>query len=146
MKTLVLPSLSILLLISCATPGNNPKIASESDTGTTRLASAPAAPKDVRFVCEDISTAETVPRLRVKLMVDGKESFSTTILGRDNDLGRDDFEHMGIPAEALDVAGAWWGGGGQYFYVILKDNEPVVFRGWQDEQQDHEGYAWEQVE
>lgn len=54
------------------------------------------------------------------------------------------FESYEIPKNALSACGGWWAGGGDYFYSILgKDGSIEVYFGWQDEEQEDDGYHWE---
>lgn len=48
-----------------------------------------------------------------------------------------------IPAEAVSACGGWWAGAGDYFYALVKDGKIVVYKGWQAEEQEDEGFHYE---
>ena len=56
-----------------------------------------------------------------------------------------DYKDKQIPAEAVAACGGWFAGAGDYFYAIEKNGKIVVFKGWQAEEQEDEGFHWEEV-
>jgi hypothetical protein len=102
-----------------------------------------AAPKHVRFVLKDLGESDFgAPQTQLSLDVDGTKTILDTVLAC-NLIPATTFSQYNIPKTALSACGGWWAGGGDYFYVVLQDNRPVVYQGWQDEQQEDTGYHWE---
>lgn len=55
------------------------------------------------------------------------------------------YAEMGIPAEAVDACGGWYAGGGDYFYVVKRNGNAVVYRGYMEEEQTDDGYHWTEI-
>lgn len=81
---------------------------------------------------------------QVLLTVDGKKEIIDTVMACEPIpvKSRADYD---IPDDALAACGGWWAGAGDYFYAILKDNKVVVYHGWQDEEQEDDGFHWKVV-
>lgn len=60
------------------------------------------------------------------------------------EMTRSEYEKNNIPADAIIALGGWWAGSGDYYYLVLRGGKPVLYAGWQDEQQTDEGYHWEE--
>jgi hypothetical protein len=97
-----------------------------------------------RFTIEDKGEDEYgIPRRNVFLNVKINKMLIDSVRSECNPIGKEEFERYEIPADAIDACGGWWAGAGDYFYVVKKDGEYHIYRGWQDEQQTDEGYHWQ---
>lgn len=99
---------------------------------------------DAQFVCTSISDDETMPRSLVSFYMNGKVQALDTINSCEL-IAKEDFERYDIPAEAVTAAGGWWAGGGDYFYATVNGNVCTVMQGWQDEEQEDDGFHYEQI-
>jgi hypothetical protein len=95
------------------------------------------------FIGED--EASGAPKNDIMLVVDGKEQKIATILACEK-IGVEDYERYGIPVNVPTACGGWWAGGGDYFYARVENGQAVVYKGWQDEMQEDEGYHWEKMD
>lgn len=77
----------------------------------------------------------------VLLTVDGKTTAIDTVYACET-IPASSFSQYDIPKEAKSACGGWWAGAGDYFYATIEKNKVVVYQGWQDEQQEDEGYHW----
>ena len=89
--------------------------------------------------------AQDVPHSIVFLGENGGAEPIDTVPVACSKIEKAEYAKMGIPADALDACGGWYAGGGDYFYVTLKDGKAVVYQGYQEEQQEDEGYHWKAV-
>ncbi len=121
---------SIALFVACNAP-SSPKT---------------AAPSIVQLTCDDLgSDPDTdTPHSAVSLLVDGKKTPIDTINGCSS-IDKAEYTQKQIPADAVAACGGWWAGAGDYFYVVLREGKPVVFRGWQAEEQEDDGFHWEKI-
>lgn len=130
------------LTISCGGGTTTPGTTTDSTAVTT---TQPTAPTKVELVFNALGEDEHGnPHNEIVLKVDGKEQKIDTILSCDI-IPTADYERFGIPATAVSACGGWWAGAGDYFYAIIENNQVVVYQGWQEEEQEDEGYHWEQV-
>ncbi|MEY4928133.1 MAG: hypothetical protein RI894_2571 [Bacteroidota bacterium] len=110
--------------------------------------SSPSASKakTVQLVCDDLDTdpVTEVPHSAVSLLVDGQKTPIDTINGCST-IEKAEYAQKQIPADAIAACGAWYAGAGDYFYVVLSGGKPVVFKGWQAEEQEDQGFHWEKV-
>jgi len=88
---------------------------------------------------------EGIPKSKIILNFEGELAEITTITGTCEIISKDRFTSYQIPHDALAACMGWYAGAGDYFYVILRENIPVVYKGWQDEMQDSDGYHWEEM-
>ena len=51
----------------------------------------------------------------------------------------------GVPQNALSACGGWWAGAGDYLYIVAEGNDAVVMAGWQEENQEDEGYHFKEL-
>jgi len=100
---------------------------------------------ELRFVYLGEDDASGAPKNDVMLVVDGEEQKIGTILACEN-IGEEDYERYGIPADVPTACGGWWAGGGDYFYARIENGEVVVYKGWQDEMQEDDGCHWEKMD
>jgi hypothetical protein len=91
---------------------------------------------DVKFIIKS-KYSEDMPSSDISISINGKETFLETILGDatiQNDIG---------VKNSITACGGWWAGAGDYFYAISSAKGVIVYKGWQDEQQEDSGYHWE---
>ncbi|HKK73827.1 MAG TPA: hypothetical protein VJ953_02040 [Saprospiraceae bacterium] len=99
---------------------------------------------DAKFVCTEISEDETMPRSILSLYLNGQVHSLDTISTCER-IGQEDYQRYAIPSGAVTAAGGWWAGAGDYFYAMVDGNVCVVMQGWQDEQQEDDGFHYEQI-
>jgi hypothetical protein len=123
-----------LLIIAC-----QPK----ADTPGTPEATVTSV--DASLSCTSLGEDENgIPKNLVVLYLNGKKHQIDTITACEN-IATTDYNRYGIPAEAATACGGWWAGAGDYFYATVEGNVCMVMQGWQDEQQEDEGFHYEQV-
>jgi hypothetical protein len=125
------------LLLAC-----KPKTAETKEE--TRTASNAPVNIEAQFVCADLTEDESMPRAALTLKLNGKMHVLDTIAVCES-IEPSDYARYDIPAEAVAAAGGWWAGAGDYFYARVEGNVCIVMQGWQDEQQEDEGFHYEQV-
>lgn len=152
MKTLAGINLLFVLTLVASCTESTEKRTSPSETtisaapkknGDTQQTMEQAPPKKVTFRLKDLGESEFgAPQTQVSLNVDGKQTIIDTALAC-SIIPANNFDQYDIPKNALSACGGWWAGAGDYYYVIVKDNKPVIYEGWQDEEQEDAGYHWE---
>lgn len=112
----------------------------------TVVTNQPPVEKGVKLVCKDLMIPDTVgnPLFDVFLSVDGVLTKIKSI-NQCKEIAREEYERYEIPKDAIAACGGWYGGGGDYYYVIMRDGKPVVFEGYQEEQQEDDGYHWKEI-
>lgn len=145
MKKIFFVSLSFLaavaLVIGCNNKSDNKTDDKKADTAITVTPSE----KGVKLICKDMGAdSMEIPHYDVYLSVDGVQTKIKSVNGC-SDITKESYEQYQIPKDAIAACGGWYAGGGDYYYVILKDGKPVVFEGWQEEQQEDEGYHWKEI-
>lgn len=133
-----------LMFFSCGKGKSNDQ--SGKNDSLTVQQNTPPSPKTVQLKCKSKGVDEFEnPQNDVILSVDGKDTVIARILSCE-EITKEQYKDMQIPAEATTACGGWWAGGGDYFYAYIKDGKVKVFRGWQDEGQEDEGYHWEEMD
>jgi hypothetical protein len=84
-----------------------------------------------------------IPHSILYLISNGKKITVDTIYSC-AEMIRSEYEKNKIPADAIIALGGWWAGSGDYYYLVVRGGKPVLYAGWQDEQQTDEGYHWEE--
>ena len=103
------------------------------------------AAQKVELRCEDLGTDKMdIPHNRVVLLVNNVRTVIDSAQGC-GIIDKVDYKDKQIPAEAVAACGGWFAGAGDYFYAIEKNGKIVVFKGWQAEEQEDEGFHWEEV-
>lgn len=132
------------IIVSCGSNTSN-KTSSNSDTikkpGITPDTLTAKSPMlDCQVLPED---SMGVPHSILYLYNAGKKITVDTIYSC-VEIERSEYKSHKIPADAIIALGGWWAGSGDYYYLILRGGKPVVYEGWQDEQQTDDGYHWEE--
>jgi hypothetical protein len=99
----------------------------------------------VRLSClTEIDSVTASPKSEVFLLLDEVKVKVADIMACDP-IPEEDFASYDIPAGALSACGGWWAGGGDYLYVVADDRGYEVWKGWQEELQEDEGFHFEVV-
>jgi hypothetical protein len=130
-------------------PNSNAKPAEPANAATTPAEPAgkpDSTEKIYRLEFKELAEKNDIPYCGVYLSVNGKpnliKSFNSASC---NVFEKSEYAEKGIPATAIDAGGGWYAGAGSYFYLIMKNGEPVVYEGWQEEEQTDKGYHWQPV-
>lgn len=134
-----LSGLLMILLFACQAPKED---ANTIDT-PAETTSEPIVIK-AQFICRDITVEEYMPRFEIALSLNQGLHIIDTIMSCAS-FSSNEYAQYQIPADAVSACGGWWAGAGDYFYAILEGNVCKVMQGWQDEQQEDEGFHYEQV-
>lgn len=127
--------LGICLLLMACQPKETPQESTETDLTSI----------EAELTCTALGEDENgVPGSLVALVLNGTKHDLDTIAACES-IGAADFGRYDIPTEAVSACGGWWAGAGDYFYVMVEGNVCTVMQGWQDEQQEDEGFHYEQV-
>lgn len=155
MKSPTLLSCGLLLLTACSgthrTPSSHKQRehtepSKEPAGNTAAVSSATAAPPDVRLEVRQLKPLEyDLPQCQIMLIVDDKVFVIDTVSAA-APLKRASYSEYDIPGNAIAALGGWYAGSGDYFYIILENNRPVLYCGWQDEGQEGSGYHWKRSE
>ncbi|OWY26209.1 hypothetical protein C7N43_37505 [Sphingobacteriales bacterium UPWRP_1] len=84
----------------------------------------------------------SIPRSVLLLGENGGATALDTLSVTLEKIEKERYAEMGIPADAIDACGGWFAGGGDYFYVVNRNGNAVVYRGYLEEEQTDEGYHW----
>ena len=137
----MLLSAAVVLVIGCNNKSDKKADDKPADTTTVVIPSE----KGVKLICKDMGTDSLgIPHYDVYLSADGVQTKIKSV-NACNDIAKESYEQYQIPKDAIVACGGWYAGGGDYYYVILKEGKPVVFEGWQEEQQEDEGYHWKEI-
>ena len=131
----------VVLIVFIQCKNNNPQSTKEVSEEVT-------ISKDKRieidFLITEIPNDSTeIPKSKVALVVNKKKYDIAIVNAYPNLIKKADFINFGIPKTAVTACQVWWAGAGDYFYVLKSDDIVQVYVGWQDEQQEDEGYHWE---
>lgn len=120
--------------------------ACQPNTPKTDNTDQPESVAGVSLTFENLAPdAQEIPHSIVFLGENGGAEPIDTVSIACNKIEKAEYAKMGIPADAIDACGGWYAGGGDYFYLILTNGKPVVYQGFQEEQQEDEGYHWKAV-
>lgn len=141
MKTLyVVFATFALVLFGCS-----PKVAEAVEVvETVEVNEVDTPPNQGKLQCVFLGEDEFgTPRNEVVLLNgDMREKVSECLACED--IPMEAFESYQIPKNALSACGGWWAGAGDYYYSIQgKGGSIEVYFGWQDEEQEDDGYHWE---
>lgn len=151
MKTTIL-TLAVLLSIGYSCSSGNDKEKNVEEKSKVSMQNTPdkkteeaeetMAPKAVQLKGKFLKEDEYGnSQYAVLLTVDGKTTAIDTVLACET-IPASNFDQYDIPKTAKSACGGWWAGAGDYFYATIEENKVVVYQGWQDEQQEDEGYHW----
>lgn len=139
MKSIITLALAAFLAVGCNTSQTGSNTGENKDTVPT--VSEPK-PKEAILFCTSLGEKEPgIPLYEVSLMYDEMPTLLDTV-NACAEIDAKDWASMGIPAKAVSAVGGWFAGGGDYFYVIPYGAGVQVFKGWQDEAQEDQGYHW----
>jgi hypothetical protein len=132
------------VFLSCG--NKKDKKTGEVSKADTVVKDSPVAEKGVKLICKDLMVPDTVgnPLFDVFLSVDGVKTKIKSI-NQCSEIPKEEYARYEIPKEAIAACGGWYAGGGDYYYVIMRDGKPVVFEGFQEEQQEDNGYHWKEI-
>lgn len=151
-STFLTVSLLLMLTYSCTTGDGQTK--NESGNTSEKVENAASEEKE-----DETVVLETPPKsvqlkgkflkedeygssyYAVLLTVDGKTTPIDTVNACEV-IPASNYDQYDIPKAAKSACGGWWAGAGDYFYATIEKNKVVVYQGWQDEQQEDEGYHW----
>jgi hypothetical protein len=91
---------------------------------------------DVKFIIKN-KFSEDMPSSDISIFINGKTTFLANVSSGvevQNDIGE---------KNSITACGGWWAGAGDYFYVAPSAKGVIVYKGWQDEEQEDSGYHWE---
>lgn len=132
----------VIFLMACDTDNKRIK---ESSTEEFVSSEGKILPREVKLFCVSKAPDEyDNPKSAVFLSINGKEQEIAEIYAC-SDIQKSEYEKHEIPPEAIMACGGWWAGAGDYFYIIDIAGEIKVFQGWQDSQQEDEGFHWEEI-
>jgi hypothetical protein len=80
------------------------------------------------------------PMSEIKLTVDSKEYKIAKVPGVGTQVDETIF-----PKDALASCSTWWAGSGDFFYATLVDNKVIIYKGWDGEGNEENGYNWEKI-
>lgn len=132
--------LGLFLFSACQQKKTNDTTTTEQDPAET----AEPIKMDATFECTQLSQDEDTPQHLVSLRLNGGLHALDTIMACQT-IEREEFGNLGIPAGAVSACGGWWAGAGDYFYAEIDGNVCTVMQGWVDEQQEDEGYHYQQI-
>jgi hypothetical protein len=143
-RVIILISSLGFIFYACGTGKTSDK---PSKTDTTIVTQTPPIdPATVILKCVDKGMDEYEnPINEVVLSINGKDS----VIARTSacaEITKAQYKEMQIPAEATSACGGWWAGGGDYFYAVVVNEKVKVFRGWQEEGQEDDGYHWKEMD
>lgn len=132
--------LVIALVFACQSNQSEPE-----NSNTEEKEAAINAPSiDAQFYCRDLTTSDDMPRAEVSLYLNKARYVIDTIQTCDL-FEPADYAKYEIPAEAISACGGWWAGAGDYLYAIVEEDVCIVMQGWQDEQQEDDGFHYERA-
>lgn len=104
----------------------------------------PVPMASVKLVCKEFQKdSMEIPYYKVYLSIGGKETFIREV-NNCSEIPKEEYARYEIPKEAFEARGGWYAGGGDYFYLIMRNGQPVLFEGWQEEGQEDTGYHWKE--
>jgi len=101
-------------------------------------------PESPHFTCNSWGEADGIPSNEVTLNIADFEYILDTINTCET-INPADYASHDIPGTAIDACGGWFAGGGTYYYLNRTENILDVYMGWQDEEQEDQGYHYKVV-
>jgi hypothetical protein len=133
----------LLAFFVAACQPNNPQNAEHNTENTADADRTMGSTVPLGLRCKDLGMDKNeVPHNAILLIQNGVATPIDSVLGCET-IEKADYASKQIPADAVAACGGWYAGAGDYFYLVLKNGKPVVYKGWQDEQQEDEGFHWE---
>lgn len=153
----IIPQVLLLTFLSCLLFScDNGLKSQESEEKVNTQTSTPAepAPEEVEETLTELLLSSKYlgedkngnPRSEIILKMDTKEKKIATVTGKVQMIAAAQYADFGIPNTATSACSSWYAGSGDYFYSELKNNEVMVYKGWQDEMQKESAYHWEPMD
>lgn len=132
-------ALLFILVFAC-----QPQTEEPGNSKATQEVIAKPSNISAEFYCRPLTTNEDMPQFEVSLYLNSSRYIIDTILSC-NLYTASDYAKYDIPKEAISACGGWWAGGGDYFYAVVQEDVCTVMQGWQDEEQEDEGFHYERL-
>ena len=97
---------------------------------------------DAKFIIVEIIDEDENPTSAIYVQYNEKKVLINTLNGNASIVDKSEF-YMGVPKTAISACGGWWAGAGDYYYLISSAKGLTIYHGWQDEEQEDEGFHWE---
>lgn len=97
---------------------------------------------DAKFVIVEIVDEDENSTFEIYVQYNKKKVLINTLNGNASIVDKSEF-YMGVPKTAISACGGWWAGAGDYYYLISSAKGLAIYHGWQDEEQEDEGFHWE---
>ena len=98
-----------------------------------------------KFIIVEIIDEDDNPTSEIYVQYNEKKILIETLHGNANIVDKSEF-YLGVPKTAISACGAWWAGAGDYYYIVPSVKGVGLYHGWQDEEQEDEGFHWEFVQ
>jgi hypothetical protein len=124
------------------------KPADTSATGSTTpeaVASAPTVLKDASLVCREIRDLNDIAPLSEVSVKIGEKTTLVDSISTCQMFTPEEYDGFKIPKNAVAACGGWWAGAGDYIYLVYEGNDAVVMAGWQAEEQEDEGFHYQEI-
>jgi hypothetical protein len=95
-----------------------------------------------KFIIVEIIDEDENPTSAIYVQYNEKKTLIETIHGNASIVDKSEF-YLGVPKTAISACGGWWAGAGDYYYIIPSVTGVALYHGWQDEEQEDEGFHWE---
>ena len=96
------------------------------------------------YITHETDSESEMPQSVIYVICQAETSLVAKVMRDASLVEKSQFSDMDIPSNAITACGSWYAGAGDYFYLIPdKRNLLKVFQGWQDEEQEDEGFHWE---
>ena len=95
-----------------------------------------------KFIIVEIIDEDENPTSAIYVQYNEKKILIETIHGNASIVGKSEF-YLGVPKTAISACGGWWAGAGDYYYIVPSVTGVALYHGWQDEEQEDEGFHWE---
>ncbi len=131
---LAITILAIALMVGCAVQ--------QKDQHLIKISQS--FPESLNFICTSLGEKDGIPENEVTLNI-ADFKFIIDTINTCEIIAPENYASHDIPGTSIDACGGWFAGGGTYFYLHRKENILDVYMGWQDEEQEDEGYHYEIV-
>jgi hypothetical protein len=139
MREAILFYLFIMFTFSCI---EKKKENLSSDSVKSEPIQAKATVELTAFVFNTGHDESDNPITAIELQYQGKNIAIGKHTGNVETISKVKFKEYDIPKNALAACFVWWAGSGDYYYLISENQQHIIYKGWQDEQQEDKGYHW----
>lgn len=143
MKFLPCTVLLAFFFASCGNSGNPASVDSTPAQTQNAQPSLEDKQKKAAFIMETIEDTMGIPHTSVSVDYNDSRTALDPMICPGTLYEKDQMKDMDIPVNAITACGGWYAGGGDYYYIVPTATGIAVYQGWQDEQQEDEGYHWE---